>query len=327
MQLYLRTLIRICIANIEADFSVILRDVSNKFPSATTDEKKNVPVVPANGQVVASNIQNNLPAQNTLPTTAANVNASPQVMAAASSSSSAQPLPASSASSSSSNYSYSSSSVFFPPSSVSLSISDVPASYSSGGLKPEYDYLLRLVIVGRSGAGKTAIINRFVKDQFTICYTNTKYDDFSSKIIFMRRQSIKLQIWDYLDLYKPLSRKWSGAHGVIVVFDVTNRESFEAVKHSIDLDIANYQAPYILVGTKSDKSAQREVSEEEMNLKAKELGFTSAIEISSQNDKNIQELFALSTIAVLNKLNPDSFPLEEPPQELPVVPEKKCCIM
>ncbi len=329
VQLYLRTLIRICIANIEADLSVILREVNKNFPNDTNDEKKNVPVVPENTQVVPTNVQNNLPAQNDLSTSVAIIGALPPVMAAASSSSSsAQPLPASSASSSSSNYSYSSSSVFFPPSSVSLSISDVSASYSSGGLNPEYDYLLKLAIVGRSGAGKTAIIDRFVKDQFSECYTNTKYNDFSIKLIFMRRKNIKLQIWDLPNTLRRGNR-FRGAHGVIVVFDVTNRKSFEDVRPTLAeiSDIVGDQACYILVGTKSDKSMERVVSRAEMYVKAQELGFSSAIEVSSKNNNNIQELFALSTIAVLNKLNPDSFPLEEPPQELPVVPEKKCCIM
>lgn len=505
VQLYLRTLIRACIANIEADFSAILREVNKNFPTDTNDEKKNVPVVPANTQVVPTNVQNNLPAQNDLSTSAAIISALPPVMAAASSSSSPQImgmnpeydylfrihligakgtgktsiyncyagqafnanyvstfkddfisrmvsvddkeikllvsdksslnylfhgrihlpncllyvvditdrktfeqilelakeqplfLPAvlavtkcdlmerrvvsqeeiqklayalgikeiievsaktgnnishlfervaffsleyirnkgnfdsrayeedvmkrianyKKSTSSSAHYSSSSSSAFFPASNLSL----LPSS--SGASNPDYDYLLKPAIVGASGAGKSSIINHFVNKKFSDNHSNTIGHDFVITQTSVRGKNIKLQIWDIPEPHKPISH-FRGAHGVIVVFDVTNRESFESVNHFIKLPLFNDHIPYILVGTKSDKYAQRVVSEDEMNIKAKELGFSSAIEVSSKTGNNIQELFNLYTIIVLNKLCPDLFPLIEPPKE----PSKEgCCVM
>ena len=94
----------------------------------------------------------------------------------------------------------------------------------------------KVVFIGESGAGKTSIINRYTSDTFSSVLTSTPSASFTEKTVFMRdyKESIKFEIWDtagekkYRDLAKVFLKN---ASAVILVYDITRRDSFEELKN------------------------------------------------------------------------------------------------
>merc|ERR1712244_182400 len=95
----------------------------------------------------------------------------------------------------------------------------------SGGIhQPEYDHLFKLLLIGDSGVGKSCLLLRFADDTYTESYIST---------IELDGKTIKLQIWDTAgqERFRTItSSYYRGAHGIIVVYDVTDQESFNNVK-------------------------------------------------------------------------------------------------
>merc|ERR1711860_461695 len=110
--------------------------------------------------------------------------------------------------------------------------------------------------IGDSGVGKSSILLRFADDMFSGSYITTIGVDFKIRTITVDNEKVKLQIWDTAgqERFRTItSTYYRGTHGVIVVYDVTNAESFVNVKrwlHEIDqnCEIVNK----VLVGNKND---------------------------------------------------------------------------
>ena len=124
-------------------------------------------------------------------------------------------------------------------------------------LGPEYDYLFKLIIIGDSGIGKSCLLNRFADDIFTDSYISTIGVDFKIRTIEVNGRLCKLQIWDTAgqERFRTItSSYYRGAHGIILVFDITNPESFANCEMWLT-EVQRYatdQVKIILVGTKSD---------------------------------------------------------------------------
>ena len=160
----------------------------------------------------------------------------------------------------------------------------------------------KFVFLGYAQAGKTAIINRYVYNTFTDTYQPTYCLDFLSKTVHVSSRTIRLQLWDagrqdrFRSVIPSCIRDCAAA---VVVYDVTNRKSFEAID-SLVRDVRperGREAVIMLVGNKIEAQFAREVSFEEATMKSLQLG-VSFMEVSAKTGDHINELVQAVTQAV-----------------------------
>lgn len=160
--------------------------------------------------------------------------------------------------------------------------------------KPVYDYIFKFIIVGDSAAGKSSILLRFTDNRFQSSHDLTIGVEFATKIISKQNTVYKLQIWDTAgqEAFRSITKSYyRGTIGCLMVYDVTNRTSFESLEFWI-LDLKKYCDPntvITLVGNKSDL-ADRQVSTEEGNIFAAKHGI-GFFETSAKTGDKITDCF------------------------------------
>ena len=201
-------------------------------------------------------------------------------------------------------------------------------------LSKHYDDLFKLVIIGDSGVGKSCILLRFADDTFTDNYYSTIGVDFRFKCVDIGERKCKLQIWDTAgqERFKTVtSAYYRGADGIIIVFDQTDRESFNNVQNWID-DISKYstdEPSKIIIGNKDDISDERKsVKMEDIAELEKKTGLE-VIKTSAKTGENIDYAFKKLTQKLLiernNRILSKGYSLEPPvPVEGRFAPKKSC---
>jgi Ras-related protein Rab-1A len=132
-------------------------------------------------------------------------------------------------------------------------------------------------------------------DAFTESYISTIGVDFRFRTVKIDNKTVKLQIWDTAgqERFRTItSAYYRGADGIIMVFDVTSMESFDHVNDWLK-EVNRYAAEgtvKLLVGNKSDRTADRVVTEVQAKEFADELGIP-FIETSAKSSKNVEEAF------------------------------------
>ena len=128
----------------------------------------------------------------------------------------------------------------------------------------EFDYLFKLLLIGDSSVGKSCFLLRFSDDSYVDSYISTIGVDFKIRTLEMDGKTIKLQIWDTAgqERFRTItSSYYRGAHGIIIVYDITDMESFNNVKQWLsEIDkYANDSVRKLLVGNKCDLAESRVV--------------------------------------------------------------------
>mmetsp|Transcript_27523 Transcript_27523/g.69112 ORF Transcript_27523/g.69112 Transcript_27523/m.69112 type:complete len:204 (+) Transcript_27523:64-675(+) len=162
-------------------------------------------------------------------------------------------------------------------------------------MTPEYDYLFKLLLIGDSGVGKSCLLLRFADDTYTESYISTIGVDFKIRTLDLDGKTCKLQIWDTAgqERFRTItSSYYRGAHGIIVVYDVTDKESFNNVKYWMqEIDkYATGSVNKLMIGNKCDLSSKKVVSYDE----AKELADSLEVpfmETSAKNAHNVEQAF------------------------------------
>ena len=161
----------------------------------------------------------------------------------------------------------------------------------------EYDYLFKLLIIGDSGVGKSCLLLRFSDDIFTDSFISTIGVDFKIKTVEIDGVKIKLQIWDTAgqERFRTItSSYYRGAHGIIVVYDVTDHKSFDNITKWLK-EIDTFAGPTVqklLVGNKCDLVNERNVSVEEGKALAEGLKVP-FVETSAKNSTNVEQAFLM----------------------------------
>ena len=169
----------------------------------------------------------------------------------------------------------------------------------------EYDFLFKLIIVGDSNVGKTNIMSKYIHNKFNYTSKATIGVEFGTKIVTIDNKKIKAQIWDTAgqERYKSItSAYYKGAKGALIVYDITNKFTFESVDKWVQ-DLNSYgdkNLTLLLVGNKSDLEDKRQIVKEDGEEKAKSfnLGF---IETSACSGDNIDQAFDIMLKEVLKK--------------------------
>jgi Ras-related protein Rab-8A len=172
-----------------------------------------------------------------------------------------------------------------------------------------YDMQIKLLMIGDSGVGKTCLLLRYANDSFSPTFITTIGIDFKIKNIEIDGKRIKLQIWDTAgqERFRTITTSYfRGAQGILLVYDVTDRRSFESIRNWVSQiqQHADVHVNKILVGNKCDMLDEKVVSTEEGQKLAKEFGID-FWEASAKNDINVEQSFISIAGAVKNRLVAD----------------------
>mmetsp|Transcript_67362 Transcript_67362/g.60513 ORF Transcript_67362/g.60513 Transcript_67362/m.60513 type:complete len:218 (+) Transcript_67362:104-757(+) len=161
--------------------------------------------------------------------------------------------------------------------------------------RPKKKVLVKIIIIGESGVGKTAILHQYVMDKFIQEHKATIGADFLTKEINVDDKIVTLQIWDTAgqERFQSLGNAfYRGADACILVYDITDQKSFDQIedwkqKFVNQANIENEREyPFLLLGNKSDMSQNRAVSQQQGEQYASNNGMT-FYETSAKDGNNI----------------------------------------
>jgi len=171
----------------------------------------------------------------------------------------------------------------------------------------DYDYLFKLLLIGDSGVGKSCLLLRFADNTYTDSYISTIGVDFKIRTLDIDGKTVKLQIWDTAgqERFRTItSSYYRGAHGIIVVYDVTDKVSFNNVKQWLG-EIDRYACQSVnklLVGNKADLIEKKVVDFNEAKEFAESLGI-SFLETSAKSAQNVEEAFLTMTRQIKERVS------------------------
>ena len=130
----------------------------------------------------------------------------------------------------------------------------------------EIKLTIKLLLLGDSSVGKTSILNKYIANKFIENNIATLGVEYMDKTVDYNNFKIKLQIWDTSgeEKYRSITKSYyKNAEGLLVIFDITNEESFNHVKNWInEAKDNNSDIKIILVGNKIDFENERKVAKE-----------------------------------------------------------------
>ncbi len=132
-------------------------------------------------------------------------------------------------------------------------------------MEDDFDFLIKIVLIGDTGVGKSNLLSRYVHDGFDSETKSTIGVDFAAKHLTIKGKNAKVQIWDTAGQEKSRSiikSYYSNANGFVIVYDVTKQDSFDNIVNWINLLEQNSTKDHkiILIGNKIDLGNDREVS-------------------------------------------------------------------
>lgn len=183
--------------------------------------------------------------------------------------------------------------------------------------------ILKVIILGDSGVGKTSLMHRYVNDKYSQQYKATIGADFLTKEIILEDDNnnnsninVTMQIWDTAgqERFQSLGVAfYRGADCCVLVYDVSNKKSFENIKSWRDEFLIHSNVntpetfPFVILGNKIDIDDNKKI----INLKngqelAKTLGNIPIFETSAKNSINIDQAFEEIARSALQQSQSDS---------------------
>ena len=169
----------------------------------------------------------------------------------------------------------------------------------------QYDKTCSILLLGDTSVGKTCLISRYANGVFREDYIQTVGIDYVSKQEIINDKNINIKLWDTAgqERFKALTPTYlRGAEGIVLVYDVTNLESFESLKfwiESLKSNLGENSLPIIIDGNKIDLD-DRDVSKETAQKFAQEYNYK-YFETSAKSGVGVDELFREIVNQILEK--------------------------
>ncbi|KAJ8765239.1 hypothetical protein K2173_011919 [Erythroxylum novogranatense] len=185
----------------------------------------------------------------------------------------------------------------------------------------DYDYLFKLVLIGDSGVGKSNLLSRFARNEFSLESKSTIGVEFATRSIHVQDKVIKAQIWDTAgqERYRAItSAYYRGAVGALLVYDVTRHVTFENVERWLKelRDHTDANVVIMLVGNKADLRHLRAVSTEDaMAFAEKEKTFF--METSALEALNVENAFTEVLTQIYQVVSRKALEVGDDPAALP----------
>ncbi|KAJ8636899.1 hypothetical protein MRB53_011166 [Persea americana] len=173
--------------------------------------------------------------------------------------------------------------------------------------RADYDYLIKLLLIGDSGVGKSCLLLRFSDGSFTTSFITTIGIDFKIRTIELDAKRIKLQIWDTAgqERFRTITTAYyRGAMGILLVYDVTDESSFNNIRNWIRNieQHASDNVNKILVGNKADMDeSKRAVPTSKGQALADEYGIK-FFETSAKTNLNVEQVFFSIAKDIMHRL-------------------------
>jgi small GTP-binding protein len=163
--------------------------------------------------------------------------------------------------------------------------------------------LIKLLLIGESAVGKSCLLLRFAENKFQESFLSTIGIDFKVRHVEINDAKVKLQIWDTAgqEKFRTITKAYyRGAHGIMLIFDVTQVDTFNQTRQWMQSIHENVQDPVaiILIGNKVDKE-DRKVSQEQAQALANEFKIE-YYETSAKDGSNVEQTFFQLATAILN---------------------------
>ena len=181
-----------------------------------------------------------------------------------------------------------------------------------------YNRTVKILLLGDSAAGKSAILQSYCGQEFSPNFMPTIGIDFKVKTYFRKGENIKVQIWDTAGqerFHAITAAYYRGASGVILVYDITDNDSFKNIRKWLEnvRDI-----PKVLIGNKIDLFEKRKVQVQMGEELARELGIP-FYEVSAKTGEGVKNAF--DTLVDLCKREE----IFEPRNVVTKTSQSKCC--
>ena len=178
-----------------------------------------------------------------------------------------------------------------------------------------YDYLLKFIIIGDATVGKSNLLFRYYKGIFQSDYQLTIGVDFSAKNVKIRNKTYKIQIWDTAghENFKSITRGYyTNSACVLVVYDISNRDSFNNVNNWINecKNLSSKSILLVLVGNKSDLEERRQVNVEDGQELADKNGML-FYETSAKVGTNVNTVFYDSVDKIAKNIDEGYYDLKD----------------
>lgn len=178
-------------------------------------------------------------------------------------------------------------------------------------INSNFEFQIKLVIIGDSGVGKTNFIFKFTEDRFSTIHVTTVGFDYKTRIIKLpkSKKNVKLQIWDtagqerYMALNKSLFQK---VQGIVLMYDLTNRDSFDHVTNWLNLIKQNVtNKTIIIVANKLDLADEKRIVTEEEGQKIADDNQLLFFEGSGYTGENVAKIFTVIAEKIYKNLMDD----------------------
>ena len=200
----------------------------------------------------------------------------------------------------------------------------------------DHDYIFKIVLIGDTSVGKSCLLTRFADDQFSESYVTTIGVDFRFKTMIVCDKITKVQVWDTAgqERYRSITNAYyRGAEAIMIVFDVTNKDSFTHIQDWME-EIIKYTGKdvVIIVGANKSDLNDRNVKKEEMEEFSKKKGIK-IFECSAKTGDGVENAFKYMVETLIKKNdktskeknNGNNSKLKTNEEKNKNITKKKCC--